>query len=350
MSDSLELALTPDVVKAAYHLILGRAPDSEASLEAGVTYHKTVAQMRENLAATPEGLQKMFELMFSHLPHEIITVRSKRGYDVRINIKDIGVSSRIFLFDEFEPHVEQYICSHIDPCKTFIDIGANIGWFTLIAGRKMAQYWSEDKGERGRIISFEANPHTAKVLMSNVLSSPYRDQIDVHPYALSDAADMLYFEDVKRGNIAGSSVHRQKLDNLNADQQAVVDKYADSYEAVGQNFLVRTPCVTLDAMLEEHDQPIGLIKIDVEGSEPSVLNGAKDTLKRFKPDMLVEFHGDKLCLVSDTTPEYLTSQIHDLGYELYDFQAESSLALSKEDVAEIVSHHGYYDFVAKFNS
>jgi len=347
MSETPELKLTTDVVEAAYHLILGRAPDTGSSLEDGVKYHKTVEGLRKNFSATPEGRKKLFELLFTHLPFDIITVRSKRGYDVQINLKDIGVSSSIFLTDDFEPHVEQYICSHIDPCKTFVDIGANIGWFTLIAGRKMAQYWSAEKGEHGRIISFEANANTAKILMSNVVASPYRDQIDVFPYALSDATDILYFEDMKVGNIAGSSVHRGKLDNLTEAQQDVVDKYDGSYEAVGQNPLLKTPCLTLDDVLEDHRQDIGLIKIDVEGSEPSVIRGAKETLKRFKPDMLVEFHGDKLRLVSDDTPESLVAQIQELDYTFYDFQSDNKNALSGTDIAQIIDANGYYDFIAK---
>ena len=235
----------------------------------------------------------------------------------------------------------------LTPCKSFIDIGANIGWFTLIAGRKMAQYWTPEKGERGRIISFEANANTAKILMSNVVASPYRDQIDVFPYALSDSTDILYFEDMKVGNIAGSSVHRNPLNNLNQAQQDVVDKYDGSYEAVGQNPLLKTPCLTLDEVLEDHRQDIGLIKMDVEGSEPSVIRGAKETLKLFKPDMLVEFHGDKLRLVSDATPASLVAQIEDLGYAFYDFQSENKQALSSEEITQIVDANGYYDFIAK---
>jgi len=266
---------------------------------------------------------------------------------MQINLKDLGLSSSIFLTDDFEPHVEQYICSNIDPCKSFIDIGANIGWFTLIAGRKMNQYWTAEKGERGRIISFEANPNTAKILMSNVVASPFRDQIDVYPYALSDSTDILYFEDMKVGNIAGSSVHRDKLENLNQAQRDVVEKYLGSYEAVGLNPLLKTPCLTLDEVLEDHQQDIGLIKIDVEGSEPSVFRGAKETLKRFKPDLLVEFHHDKLRLVSDMTTEELASQLNALDYNIFDFQLSNKKALSGAEVSQIIDANGYYDFIAK---
>ena len=347
MSKTSDFELTPDVVAAAYHLLLDRAPDAGSSLEDGVNYHKTVKALRKNFAATPEGTKNLFELLFPHLPFDIITVKSKRGYDIKINLKDLGVSSSIFLTDDFEPHIEQYICSHIDPCKSFIDIGANIGWFTLIAGRKMAQYWTPEKGERGRVISFEANANTAKILMSNVVASPYRDQIDVFPYALSDSTDILYFEDMKVGNIAGSSVYPNPLNHLNSVQQGILAKYNGSYEAVGQNPLLKTPCLPLDEVLEDHRQDIGLIKMDVEGSEPSVIRGAKETLKRFKPDMLVEFHGDKLRLVSDATPASLVAQIADLGYAFYDFQSENKQALSSEEITQIVDANGYYDFIAK---
>jgi len=103
----------------------------------------------------------------------------------------------------------------------------------------------------------------------------------------------------------------------------------------------------LDEVLEDHRQDIGLIKMDVEGSEPSVIRGAKETLKRFKPDMLVEFHGDKLRLVSDATPASLVAQIADLGYAFYDFQSENKQALSSEEITQIVDANGYYDFIAK---
>ena len=340
------LPLTPDIVKAAYHLLLGRPPESPDTLQAGVEFHKDTATLRKNFAAYPEARRAMFTLLFDHLPFDDILVKSKRGFQIYINLSDLGVSSEIFLFDEFEPHNEKLILDTLKPNETFLDIGANIGWFTLIAAQKIAQDWDESMGPMGQVIGFEANINTGKRLMGSVQNSPYRDNIKIYNVALAPQLSVLKFEDITHGNIGGGQVRQMPDGHISKNHDEIQAKYKDVPDPFGNCKQTIIPAIPLDTLMADHAQKIGLIKMDVEGSEPFVLRGASETLKRHKPKIMIEFHKDKLEYSSDHSAEDVLNLLSDLNYDVYDFQGENTQSLAAADINSILDHQGYFDFLA----
>ncbi len=340
------LALTPELMNAAYHILLGRAPESPELLTTGVGIHKDTATLRKNFATYPETRRALFALLFDHLPFNDILVKSKRGFQIYINLSDMGVSSEIFLFDEFEPHNEKFILETLKPNETFIDIGANIGWFTLIAAQKIQQNWHEGLGPIGQVIGFEANINTAKLLMGSVQNSPYRDLIKIYNVALAPELAILKFEDIKHGNIGGGQVRQVAEGHKSKNHDRIKEKYADVPDPFGDCKQTAIPAAPLDSLLANKTQKISLIKMDVEGSEPFVLRGAVETLKRHKPKVMIEFHKDKLEYSSDYSPADVMAQLSDMNYDLYDFQSQDRQKLSVADLDKILDYYGYFDFLA----
>jgi FkbM family methyltransferase len=340
------LTLTPEILEAAYHILLGRAPESPDVLSAGVNLHKDTATLRKNFASYPETRRALFALLFDHLPFNDILVKSKRGFQIYINLSDLGVSSEIFLFDEFEPHNEAFILETLMPNETFIDIGANIGWFTLIAAQKIEKDWRESMGPKGQVIGFEANINTSKLLMGSVQNSPYRDFIKTYNVALAPELSMLEFEDIKHGNIGGGQVRQVPEGHVSKNHDQIKEKYADVPDPFGDCQKTPIAAAPLDNFLANETQKIGLIKMDVEGSEPYVLRGAKETFKRHQPKLMIEFHKDKLEYSSDHSAADVMRLLSDMNYVLYDFQSTSRQALSVSDVEKILDHFGYFDFLA----
>jgi FkbM family methyltransferase len=128
----------------------------------------------------------------------------------------------------------------------FVDVGANQGGWSLVAA-----------GHGARVISFEPVPLTRARLLSNIAVNPaaIRQRIRVHPVGLSDFAGRVSFTaDLDAGN------HRVRDGGGPREKTITVD-------------LARAD----DLLADENP---ALIKIDVEGEELGVLNGARDILAK----------------------------------------------------------------------
>jgi FkbM family methyltransferase len=135
----------------------------------------------------------------------------------------------------------------LGPGDTFVDCGANIGLWALVAAPLV--------GEGGRVIAFEPNPAAAGRLAQHASQSPV---IEVHRMALSYEPGSLSFEPAEHHNLAH----------------------------VSSEGSIRVQATTLDAAVEP---PVHGIKLDVEGHELEVLRGAGRALAS-RPWVMVEFN------------------------------------------------------------
>lgn len=144
-----------------------------------------------------------------------------------------------------------YSRERIAPGQTVVDAGAHIGIFTLMAARRV--------GPTGRVLAFEPSPHTQETLRRN-LSLNGLPWVKLHPVALSDAEGTAPFFVAADG---------------------VENPVADSLQASPNRAQVRVRVRRLDAVLaEEGITSVDLLKIDVEGAELRLMDGAPQALAR----------------------------------------------------------------------
>ena len=148
----------------------------------------------------------------------------------------------------------------------FIDIGANIGAFSLMAGHFF-----------NRVIAFEPNPKTMQIFKNN-LELNYSDKSNIHYYdnALSDnIRDEIIYENLL--NLGGTKIGKFSNDykkNVGSDKE-------------WKQYKIK--CKRLDDFQPDiADGSISLIKIDVEGHEFEVIKGAQEILKRYRPKLYIE--------------------------------------------------------------
>jgi len=138
-----------------------------------------------------------------------------------------------------------------DEGMNFIDVGANLGYYTCL--------FSKLAGSRGRVLAFEPEPMNLKLLRKNV-SRNGSSNVEILAMALGD-------------HQAEMSLNVYKASN----------RGAHSIVMPGSGTSVQVPVRTLDEIANAHfseDQPISMIKIDVEGYEPYVLRGGAKTIER----------------------------------------------------------------------
>jgi len=206
-----------------------------------------------------------------------------RGPDGRItaiegNSQDISVFATLFYNDgEFEPYLLSMFESLIRPDWVCMDIGANIGVHTL----NMAALSS-------RVIAFEAALRSFNYLQKNCMNSEFASKIAVERLALWNETSPLHIaaplELEGCAFIAQGDISESEERVRSANPTALIGR--DMHLTLDTVSGVRLDDWSTDHPLDRLD----LIKIDVEGSEMRVLEGAAQTLDRFRPILITEYN------------------------------------------------------------
>jgi FkbM family methyltransferase len=161
-----------------------------------------------------------------------------------------------------------------------LDVGANIGWISRICAHRV--------GKSGRVVAFEPDPYTRGFLEFNVSRFP---NVTVSPIALSD----------------GNGPARLHLHPQSGTSNSLVE--FDPAAAT-----VEVECRTVDRFLAEHPElRPDFIKIDVEGAEPKVLAGMRETVRRLPGlALVIEFCPENLAN-GGCTPEGFCGLLDELG-------------------------------------
>lgn len=202
-----------------------------------------------------------------------------------------SVLCRLIYEGSFEQDEIAFVKEHLKNGDIFLDIGSNIGLFSLIASNLV--------GPSGKIIALEPSPYTFKRLELN-LSLATINNIELKNIGLSDSIGKLKL------NISGSGYDAW-------------DSFASEHESKSTN-TVEVQVSTLDDQLVNIDKnKISLVKIDVEGWEKYVLLGGESFFKKYSPTLLVEFTEK-----NTKAAGYEVTQIYDLlvewGYEWYTYK------------------------------
>lgn len=167
------------------------------------------------------------------------------------------------------------------PGDTVLDIGANVGDWTLSMALRV--------GLNGRVLAFEPVPYLAEAIAKTSRINR-QDQVEVHNLALSSEDGTAEFS-VEQGNSGGS-----RLGHMAGDFSSI-----------------SVPTRRLDSLLAERPdiERIDFIKIDVEGFELQVLQGARATLARFRPPLILESGHE-----SDSERQAQADFLMSLGYDV----------------------------------
>jgi FkbM family methyltransferase len=169
----------------------------------------------------------------------------------------------LFLYGSMEPSELAIWRRILRPGDAVIDGGANYGYWTLVASKFV--------GPTGRVFSFEANPPTAARLETNVAASSVKNVV-VYPIGLAGTKGIAAINNARFNAIGGHASLRRHAAWM----------WDDSTE-------IRT--TTVDAISNQEKWPqIRLIKLDIEGSELSALQGMRQVIERDRPYLTVEWN------------------------------------------------------------
>lgn len=246
------------------------------------------SKMYVNISGEPYNIRKTFELYASNLIHEKATT------------------------ELFKKTVKEG--------DVVIDLGANIGYFTLLAARLV--------GPRGQVYAFEPEPKNYSYLRKNIELNNY-NQVVASQKAVSDknGTTQLFICDYDTGHHT-------------INKQNGIEVYSRGREVKEKSIEIET--ITLDNFFKDKEELIDVIKMDVEGAEALVLAGMDNILRKNKQiKMLVEFFPLLIENMGNSPQEFIHKLLEDYRFAIYiipeDYDAPNSKLKKINNIDEIMS-------------
>jgi FkbM family methyltransferase len=216
---------------------------------------------------------------------------------------------RILTFGDYETEIRKLFLAHLDKCRDVIDVGANIGFFSILAAKHL--------GDKARVLAIEPTTQAARRLGLNAQCNAVAEKLVVFRGAASDLA----------GNISINVIEGK-------EEYSSIGELV--HPAISRDLSVREtiPAARLDDLIKKYDLKPGLIKIDVEGSELSVIKGGLDTLTRCRPVIISEL-SNSLLNRSGVKGRDVVALIESCGYRVHDLE-DSSAKPGNKDFGDII--------------
>jgi FkbM family methyltransferase len=214
-----------------------------------------VRQFIVSKPTTAAGLDKTC-LSFPPLLRLSLTKRVENPFDMFVYEHSDMVSGALRLNGEFEAATGHFLLQVLDVLGTsrlFVDFGANLGWFSLLAA---------SKGQK--VLAIEASPCNFRVLKANVQVNNFSDHVSVKNVVLAQTVG----SDICMAAVSGASGNRG---NLKLDLHTQHDSTTTPCPSA-----LLIPQTTLSVLLKDVTGVLGFMKVDCEGCEVSALAGARD--------------------------------------------------------------------------
>jgi FkbM family methyltransferase len=162
-----------------------------------------------------------------------------------------------------EPEVQYALQQYLRAGMAFYDIGATIGFFSLLVARLV--------GAQGRVVAFEADPEVAARLREHIARKEYL-QIDARQHAMWS--------------------HTTTVTFVRTDPATSPDRGLGHVVSGPEAGAIQVEAVSLDEVMCTETPP-DFLKCDVEGAEVEVFRGTRKLLSEKRPGVLCEMHSDE---------------------------------------------------------
>ncbi|KAB2901361.1 MAG: FkbM family methyltransferase [Dokdonella sp.] len=258
--ESSSESVLPEDVRHAYRLLLGREPDP-----AGYANHVKAAVGRLRPIDFARLIMASDEYRVKQSALEMIPVEMD-GYILYVSPSDGDVSTSIRQRHAYEPYVEAVLRKVLRRGDVFVDVGANVGYFTALAAKLV--------GPDGRVVAWEPLDKNVQLIYAAAWENGFTN-VTVYPFAASSDVRMVPMTSSPLSSNAG--IRRGEIGS--------------------QRTRVIAQTQRLDDQLAHLDR-LDVIKFDIEGHESHAWRGAASILARHRPHVLTEFHPQ--CIRSNT--------------------------------------------------
>lgn len=197
----------------------------------------------------------------TYIGNNKMLIHTLYGVNLVMPSTDRGLMPLLVANGGYEMPLTKYCLDQLKPGNVFVDVGANVGYFTLLAALKV--------GGNGAVYSFEASPTVFKNLKENVLMNWLDKQVKlINKAAYSHAATMKFHDSIITSGVS----------SLNISPEYLADP--SDFE------IIEVEAVRLEDELQAVDT-IDMLKLDIEGSEYRALLGMMSLIRQNKIKQIV---------------------------------------------------------------
>ena len=207
---------------------------------------------------------------------------------------------RVMCDREYEPALSQIASQLIEPGDKVIDVGANFGWYTTLFATLAGN---------GRVLSYEPSPRTFGILSANIVAN--------------DLADRVHARNVCVGATSGT-VTMELGDASESGLAHIVDSTGATTAEIQM--------VSLDEDYGSTDRQVAYVKIDVEGYETPVLEGARQLLGSDHPPIVQIEVNDEALERAGSSRQAVIDLLSGHGYEFWEAIGGSSGKICRADL------------------
>lgn len=272
-------------------------------------YRKIMAILSGHGIGKIPGLSPISKFVFHLLkPSDALVLVNTQGSKLYVSSRDADTLYHSLLTTGFhEKYCTKLLMEIVKPGMVVVDIGAHAGYFTLLASKLV--------GKAGKVYAFEPSPRNYELLEKNIKLNGYTNIFPMKKAVSNKCERTRLFID--RTDSGGHSLSERNVE--------------------GENDFVEVDTIVLGELFK--DSPLDIIKIDAEGAEGVILDGASKILKRNRElKIIMEFNPSHLKNMGTDALKFFNDLNYNYGYYrigLIDEAHQAMSVLTIEEIAKI---------------
>jgi len=247
--------------------------------------------------------QKLWKFVYNlSQPKRGLSLIKVQGNNMYVNMADKGLTPALVTMGVYEPTETKLFKKIVKEGMVVLDLGANIGYYTLIAARIV--------GGKGKVYAFEPESDNYKLLLKNIEVNGFNNVIPIQKAATNNNGKIDFF----KNNVNFGS---HSICNLENTEKTTVDT------------------VKIDDFLNEK---VDVIKMDIEGGEFLALEGMKKVIEKSKEVTLFTEFNPTLIKNTNKDPNEFIAILKRAGFEIFFINTETE-ELEGLNMAKIFEKH-----------
>jgi FkbM family methyltransferase len=285
--------------------------------------YSTIIERLEYLTKALEEVRELVGPFGVPFPDQSTLVQTLYRNKYFIDPSDLIMAPQLIVYRQWEPDISRYMIESVGPDTVFVDVGANFGYFSILAASRIGQ------AGKGRVIAIEPNPKMLRLLRKNAKINWSMAPLDIQPFAVSESRGYVRFRVPE-----------------SAANASMVQPETESDDT----FIVETRAI--DEITQ--GQSVDIMKVDVEGFETFALRGARQTIKNSPAIQVIMEWSPGQMLEHGFRPADLLAEIREAGLSIYRMPVNRHLSAGDWKAHEIdegqLGEMGYANLLLKHAS
>jgi len=215
------------------------------------------------------------------------------GLDFQYDMRDRAVGRIVYIFREYETREVEVLAQNLIEGMNFIDIGANSGFFTIIASKLV--------GSSGKVLAFEPSQDNMRILRSNIEANDLQN-VEAIESAVCEAERQvtLHLSKINPGDHRTYQSDDARILNAGSPRETI--------QVAGTSLDEFLSCTRIDA---------DVIKMDIQGAEHHALMGMRDTITNRENILLMTEYWPRGLRAAGSSPSGFLADLHRSGFHFF---------------------------------